>query len=206
MLEELEIEEEDEAREEHQPEEDEQPTIPDEVEAAEQRAEDEGAYGQVEMKPIRTPIAPSAIEFEVHCRTHIPFRDWCPICVAARGTEDPHRTRDAGYLRPGLPTVCLDYKELRKGQLCWIVMRDQRTRFTVAHVVLFKGPKDKWVVERLTRDIANLGYSDIILKGDGEPALVKVMEAIKAKRRERTLLENPHQPTTHNPTGWPKAR
>ena len=95
-----------------------EPRRSDMEEAAEQGAEDEGAYGEVEMRPLRTPIAPSATDFEIHCRTHIPFRDWCPICVAARGTEDPHRTRDSGYVRPGLPTICLDYKELKKGQLC----------------------------------------------------------------------------------------
>lgn len=168
-------------------------------EAGGQRAEVDGEYGQVEMRPLKSPIAPSADEFEKHCRTLIPFRDWCPICVAARGNEDPHRTREAGYVRPENPTICMDYKEPKKGELGWVVVRDQRTRFNTAHVVMCKGPKDKWIVEKIIRDIDNMGYNDIILKGDGEPALVKLMEAIKDKRRGNTVLENPlaHDPQSN---------
>ena len=96
----------------------------DDDEAADLRAEVDGEYGEVHMRPLRSPIDPSTEEFENHCRTHIPFRNWCPVCVAARGTEDPHRTRAAGHVRPGTPTICIDYKELRKGQMGWIVVRD----------------------------------------------------------------------------------
>ena len=113
----------------------------DAADAEEQRAEIDGDHGAVEMRPLRSPVAPSAAEFNEHCRTHIPLRDWCPICVAARGIEDPHRTRASGYVRPGNPTICMDYKELKKGQLGWVVVRDQRTRLTTANVVLCKGPR-----------------------------------------------------------------
>ena len=26
-----------------------------------------------------------------HNATHVPFRDWCPICVVSRGRSSPHR-------------------------------------------------------------------------------------------------------------------
>ena len=34
---------------------------------------------------IHLPIAPSQEDWDEHFRTHINFRDWCPVCVEARG-------------------------------------------------------------------------------------------------------------------------
>ena len=84
-------------------------------------------------------------------------------------------------MRPGIPTICIDYKELKKGQSAWIVVRDQKSRFTPAHVVVCKGPRDTWVIDRIVRDVQNMGYNRITLKGDGEPALVRLMDSIKLK-------------------------
>ena len=44
------------------------------------------------------------------------------------------------------------------------------------HVCERKGASDMWVIEKIKVDIARLGYQDVILKGDGEPALVQVLE------------------------------
>ena len=45
-----------------------------------------------------------------------------------------------------------------------------------------KEASDTWVVEKIKEDIARLGYHDVILKGDGEPALVQVLENVKLAR------------------------
>ena len=29
--------------------------------------------------------APSKEEYDRHCLTHVPYRNWCPICVQAKG-------------------------------------------------------------------------------------------------------------------------
>ena len=65
---------------------------------------------------LRNPIQPSAEDAERHDATHVPYRNWCPICVAARGKEDPHR-RQVGARRERRkatpPKFCLDYRELK---------------------------------------------------------------------------------------------
>ena len=38
---------------------------------------------------LRSPIRPSAEDVERHDATHVPYRNWCPTCVAARGKEAP---------------------------------------------------------------------------------------------------------------------
>ena len=39
---------------------------------------------------VKDPGGPTAEELALHELTHLPHRSWCPICVKARGKEDPH--------------------------------------------------------------------------------------------------------------------
>ena len=70
-----------------------------------------------EPEDLRSPIRPSARAVELHEYTHLPFRSWCPVCIAARAKEDAHRRakpQDDDYEHDGsgLPIVSLDYQEL----------------------------------------------------------------------------------------------
>ena len=40
----------------------------------------------------------------------------------------------------------------------------------------------------MIKDIKKLGYSEVILKCDGEPALKSVQEEVKRRRTESTIL------------------
>ena len=40
---------------------------------------------------LRIPEPPTDAVRMAHDATHVPFRDWCPICVASRGRSSPHR-------------------------------------------------------------------------------------------------------------------
>ena len=42
-------------------------------------------------RALRTPEPPTDAARMVHNTTHVPFRDWCPFCVASRGRSSPHR-------------------------------------------------------------------------------------------------------------------
>ena len=47
-----------------------------------------------EAKSVRilvTPGPPTDAVRMAHNATHVPFRDWCPICVVSRGRSSPHR-------------------------------------------------------------------------------------------------------------------
>ena len=44
--------------------------------------------------------------------------------------------------------------------------------------------------EEMVKDIAKLGYREVILKSDGEPALKSVQEEVRRRREESTILEN----------------
>ena len=65
---------------------------------------------------LHGPIRPSAEDVDRHDAIHVPYRNLCPICVAARGKEDPHR-RQVGELhgrrKATPPKFCVDYQELK---------------------------------------------------------------------------------------------
>ena len=54
------------------------------------------------------------------------------------------------------------------------------------------------MIEKIEEDIARLGYPDVILKGDGEPALVHVLENVKLAREAPSVIQ-------HSPAYDPQA-
>ena len=44
-----------------------------------------------------------------HNATHVPFRDWCPICVASRGRSSPHRRVVVNKTADTLPRAKLSH-------------------------------------------------------------------------------------------------
>ena len=54
-------------------------------------------------RSLRTPERPTDAVRMAHNATHVPFRDWCPICVASRGRSSPHRRVVANKTADSLP-------------------------------------------------------------------------------------------------------
>ena len=58
-------------------------------------------------KTRRTPKEPSREGRRVHRLTRLPYRNWCEVCVEARGRNTPHLNKQALELHH--PHVYLDY-------------------------------------------------------------------------------------------------
>ena len=59
----------------------------------EEQQEDERAEGrEANTKP--EVHAPSLDEWRRHRLTHLPYRSWCPDCVAGKAVDDAHRRRE----------------------------------------------------------------------------------------------------------------
>ena len=54
------------------------------------------------------------------------------------------------------------------------------------------------MVEKIKEDIARLGYQNVTLKGDGEPALVQVLENVELAREAPSIIQ-------HSPAYDPQA-
>ncbi len=151
-------------------------------------------------RTLNAPIKPSAEDVEKHYHTHFPYRNWCPVCVKAKGREDAHpRSRGDDGDKGGLPIISLDYQEFdeeAEDPQRVIIGVDEATGSVFGHYVACKGIGDGWIVKRLVKDIEDIGRSSIILKTDGEPAIVAVQSAIQSARQARTV---PRNPPAYNP-------
>ena len=58
-------------------------------------------------KGLPSPSLPSKAEVEHHNLTHLPYRSWCPFCVAAKSENNAHfANRGEGRAKP---LFCADY-------------------------------------------------------------------------------------------------
>ena len=64
-------------------------------------------------RTLRTPEPPTDAARMAHNATHVPFRDWCPICVASRGRSSPHRRVVVNKTADTLPKFHTDYMFIR---------------------------------------------------------------------------------------------
>ncbi len=154
---------------------------------------------------LSSPIKPSAEDVDRHNLTHLPYRNWCPVCVKAKGREDDHR-RGAHHEEDasGLPIVSLDYQTLNEDKdqsMKVIIGKDESTGNVLAHNVTCKGLADEWVIKRIVKDMEELGLGHAIVKTDGEPAIVAVQNRVQALRTGRTVPRNPpaYNPQSNGP-------
>ena len=155
---------------------------------------DEEQEEMEERRPIilRNPAAPSRQEWEEHCATHVPYRSWCPHCVRGRGLADAHRAAEREEVEH--PVVSFDYGFLTTAQgedrgAPLLVGRERRTGMTLAMIVPAKGVAHQWVQERAARWVDSLGYQQVTLRCDQEPAIVALMTSIKENRGDGTQTQ-----------------
>ena len=106
--------------------------------------------------------------------------------------EDPHRTGEIDHAPRGLPIVWLDFKEFIKGKPVHVVIRERACGSTYGVKCLRKGPLDEWAVQRRVWKVENWELRDYELwvKGDGEPALRGLQQAIREARPAGTHVRN----------------
>ena len=162
------------------------------------------------LRVARDPKLPSQADVECHRCSHIPFREWCRHCVLGRGRGDPH-LRTAGSV---IPIVGLDYffieedkvktrKELDYAEdaageaeleaartsgtlIKCLVVRCTATKNVFGHVVPCKGADEQdFAANRVVKIVEWLGHTELILKGDNEPALqaltARALELIRVR-------------------------
>ena len=118
---------------------------------------------------------------------------WCEVCIKAREREDAHASQKE---KGAKPTIAMDYKEFGEAEdsedkIKTIILKDGESGCMAAHVVEQKGSPDLWAVQRILDDIRMFGHTDVIMKGDGELALVQVQREIVDKRSAGSVHQNP---------------
>ena len=144
------------------------------------------------------PCSPTQEEIDLHDLTHLPYRNWCPVCVKAKAREDGHfRHKDGHDEEYGLPVISMDY-ELLEEKITLIVAKDEVSGSVLAYDCVCKGPTDEWVIKQIIKDLDTWGRRDVCIKTDGEPAIVAFQRELIRMREHRTV---PMNPPAYDPQG-----
>ena len=122
------------------------------------------------MQKVLDPILPKRAEVEAHQMIHLPFSNWCGHCVSGRGMERPHRQVQGERTLPEFHfDFCFPGGEEGEGTLTVLVVRERKTRMTLATVIPSKSASN-FVTRRVCSFMKELGHEhiDIIVKCDEE--------------------------------------
>ena len=168
----------------------------------EDKEDSEAIEEGLEAKVMSKPSDPTQDEIDRHMATHIPFRSWCPHCVAGKAKNNRHRRREESENE--VPVISIDYmfmgegkedaeaeegkgKEEKKSRkeigMPILVMKDRKSKAVYASVVPEKG-KCPYAIKRLSRDISQFGYNRLIIKSDQEAAIMDLKDRVKRERQE----------------------
>ena len=149
----------------------------------------------------RVPAAPTLAERQLHELTHQPYRDWCPICVQARGRQSPHLKKVDKR-----PCIQIDYAFVsdRNIQATDTPAADGRTRATIltaidtatgltlACVIQAKG-KSEYSTAELYRFIQEAGRTTATLELGVKP--LQTGQESSLRQLVSTVAERLHMPT-----------
>jgi hypothetical protein len=157
------------------------------------------------IKILRGPVKPTKLEIEEHQHNHIPFRSWCPHCMRGKSKASGHRSStqmrekaivslDYAFLGVSKGTsreerLQLEAEAVADGHTPTLVMFDSESRSIYAHAAMRKGYSEH-LCQQIVHDLDNLGYKEIVLKSDQEPAMMSLVEIIKANWNGDAALEN----------------
>ena len=160
----------------------------------EEQDEEEGGEEAILCKPCRDPGAPTQAEIDAHEATHLPYRSWCPVCVAGRRDNPQHRRREDGDRE--VPEVIMDYAFIRRQNetetLTVLIVKDRDTRAIRGAVMRHKGVCLDEASDRAADIIRSFGHKGkIILKVDNESALKALREEVMKRLPEGVIPIQP---------------
>ena len=145
------------------------------------------------LRSIGDPRLPSPREVEEHNLTHLPYRNWCPVCVRCRGKGLDHRK--AVDEERGVSEYAFDYcfpGDEFGYKLVVLAGREKITGMYFAAAVPTKGSIGRFAVDKAVDYIRELGDQEgrILVKTDQEPAIKTwVNDLIAARPEGRTIAE-----------------
>ena len=126
-----------------------------------------------------------------HNATHVPFRDWCPFCVASRGRSSPHRRVVVNKTVDTLPKLQTDFMFIRtvaesRTQPC-ITFVETRNGVVISCMRARKGGYEDLTKEILQNFEAYGFLNPVILQCDKEMSNIYVCRKVARERKARTV-------------------
>ena len=145
------------------------------------------------IRRLIDPRLPSQAERDLHELTHLPYRNWCPVCVRCRGRDLDHRR--AVEDERGASEYAFDYcfpGDECDFKLVVLVGREKVTGAYFATAVPRKGSTGRFAVDKALDYIHDIGDrgARIVIKTDQEPAIrTWARDLCDAREEGRMVLE-----------------
>ena len=132
------------------------------------------------MKPSDQEIATQ----EACC--HYSYRDWCRACVGGFGRSDAHKRRHEA--QNSLLVANMDYVfftdgvdgEHTRGATSFLVVK-----VMLSTIIWSKGVEDQSSIMETVASLNRLGYPELIVRSDIEPAILTFRDAVIRELKER---------------------
>ena len=166
------------------------------------RMEDEGEFAAPDWRVRAGPRnKPSQREREEHEATHMPFRDWCVHCMMGRGRTHHHIAKQKSEDESRRPIIAMDYffmkmeatpsaQSIPEESITCVAVKEDRHQSIMSRKALKKGVEEPWAVERVVKFIDLLGYREITLKSDTEPAIIAFRNRVAALCKAEVATED----------------
>ena len=146
------------------------------------------------LRKLRDPKLPTAEEVERHVVCgHLPYRDWCHICVKSKGQEMGHYQEDhEGKLVPEYAwDYCFPGNEMG---FHWTVLagKEREGKSFMASAVPMKGGTGRFAVDKCVEFIDENGDAEnkILVKTDQENSTIYLArELVRERGGEKTIVE-----------------
>ena len=123
------------------------------------------------------PKSPTDEERAKHELTHLPFKNWCEICVKTKANTPPHFKRNPSE-EGRIPRLSMDYMFMPIGDnsemAAIIVLKDSESKQLWSRMVDKKGSQADGVIKWIAEIIKDLGYHKIKFRSDQEASIKDV--------------------------------
>ena len=146
-----------------------------------------------ETSAVRSKIQPmKPSDQEIATREacgHYPYRDWCRACVGRTGRADAHKRRQEE--QNSLPVASMDYGFFTDGGATPFLVVRGKPSMTIWNVpVQCKGVEDQAAIKETVESLNRLGYPELIVRSDNEPAILSFRDAVIRELKERLVSSN----------------
>ena len=156
--------------------------------AEEQQHEHHEARAQ--SKRTTTTQQPTPQQIAEHNLTHLPYRNWCPICVQGKGRQDNYKKQQSRQ-----PVIQVDFAYIKSQQdpktIPVLTAVDVTTQLCVAGMVPDTPSMMDYMINNLQAFIFECGRTQGILQSDNEDTLNALLKATAAKVGSMTVRHAP---------------
>ena len=144
----------------------------------------------IPAKATKTPAQPTHQEIIEHNLTHMPYRDWCPICVQGRGKASAHQKQ-----RSRKPIIQIDFAFMRgfNDPMASPVLTaiDVETGLCTAALIPNKQSMMDYCINTIIAFIMETGRTTCILQSDSEPYLKAIVNGVASRLGHITVRFTP---------------